>query len=108
MKCDLAGMGMYPKELRFGLYSIHKESEQISRLQRETNQSCSVPVEMRCRTGECKQMWRHFDAFLKRQITFVLLYFRVHSMSLSKYDAKSNSHFILISQSVWRAKDAVI
>lgn len=82
VKCDLAGIGVYPKELCFGLYSLPKESEQISRLQRETKQSCSVPVEMRCRTGECKQMWRHFDAFLKRQMTFVLLYFRFCSSPL--------------------------
>lgn len=84
VKCDLAGMGRHPKGLCFGLHSLHKESEQISRLQCETKQSCSVPMEMRCRTGECKQMWRHFDAFFKRQMTFMLLYFRVHSISLSK------------------------
>lgn len=84
VKCDLAGTGMYPKELCFGLYSLHKESEQISRLQCKTNQSCLVPVEMRYRTRECKQMWRDFDGFLKRQITFMLLYFRIHSISLSK------------------------
>jgi len=82
LNCDLSGMELYPKELCFGLYSLPKESEQISRLQHETKQSCSVPVEMRYRTGENKQMWRHFDAFLKRQMTFVLLYFRFCSSPL--------------------------
>lgn len=55
VKCDLAEMGMYQKELWFGLYSLHKESEEISRLQCETSHSIAQSL-WRCGNGECKQI----------------------------------------------------
>lgn len=100
VKYDLAGMGRHPKGLWFGLYSLHKESEQISRLQCETKQSCSVPMERDVElenVNRCGDILMHLWKDKWLSCCYILEF---TPSPYQKYDAKSNSHFILISQSV--------
>lgn len=108
VKLDLAGMGRHPKALCFGLYSLHKESEKYPDFNAWPNRVVQSlwrwDVELE-NVNRCQDILMHFWKDKLLSFCYILEF---TPSPYQKYDAKSNSHFISISQSVWRAKGTII